>query len=331
MLYRNTHSREPASRLFFTTACRILLLLLLLPDSRPAHADALDVLVVPSGKTEIYQRFQHELVARLAATGQTGEGIRLRTAYLENGTLDRDDVPVDTGLLITIGTLAARAVSALDSPVPVLHTLIPESTYRSLAPAQTGCLQHSAVFIDQPLQRQALLASLLFPDVKRYGVLLGPTSGQRRAEAGSISLAPGLELVVQEVTREEHTVATTLKLFTESDLLLAVNDPLVLNRENAKWLLYTTYQKQVPVIGFSRAYVRAGAAAAVFSEPEQLARQAAELVGRAHSGTTVCLPGPEHPRYFSVALNLGVCRSLGCVASDEEALGRDILEQEQRR
>jgi ABC-type uncharacterized transport system substrate-binding protein len=117
-------------------------------------------------------------------------------------------------------------------------------------------------------------------------------------------------------------------LIATADLFIAINDPLALSRENAKWLLYVAYQKQVPVIGFSKTYVKAGAAAAVYSEPEQIARQSAELARDWGSSSGRCLPSPSHAKYFNVTINHAVSQSLGSSLHNEDELVRLILEQE---
>lgn len=97
----------------------------------------------------------------------------------------------------------------------------------------------------------------------------------------------------------------------ESDAFIAVADNVVSNRKTVQNLLLTTYRQKVPVIGYSRAYVRAGALAAVYSTPEQIGRQAGELVGGLMKKEKWSLPAPLHPRYFSIEVNREVARSLG--------------------
>ena len=136
------------------------------------------------------------------------------------------------------------------------------------------------------------------------------------------------ELTVMEVTKNDSTMIVGRDLIATADLFIAINDPVVLSRENAKWLLYVAYQKQAPVIGFSKTYVKAGAAAAVFSEPEQIARQAAELALDWSSSPGRCLPSPSHTKYFNVAINHAVSQSLGSRLHNEDELVRLIMEQE---
>ncbi len=293
---------------------------------RPASAGGPNIQIVASADTVIYQRFQTAFRTRWA---QLNGATALPPAiYLDNGQLDSSDIQADTGLVVTVGSKAARTLAGMALDIPVLNTVIPESVYRSLTTAEADCRRETAIFIDQPVRREYALARLMFPQLDNIGILLGPVSRGKRAEITRLDPAAHRQLTVKEVTEEDSTMSVGRDLIASSDLFIAINDPLVLNRENAKWLLYVAYQKQAPVIGFSKAYVKAGAAAAVYSEPEQIARQAAELASQWGKSSGRCLPPPSHASYFNVAINRAVSRSLGSSLHNEDELARLIMEQE---
>jgi ABC-type uncharacterized transport system substrate-binding protein len=308
------------------SACFFLLLLLCMTQ---AHADQAGILVVNGAKDGIYEPFIDAFGKPfLAASGKPPEN-GIETVRLdETEALDETLLQTSAGIIVTVGTAAARKVAGLRLKQPVLYTLIPESTYQSLIPDRNNCARQTAIYIDQPLERQAQLAGLVFPEARKYGVLLGPTSQRHLPWLDKISTAAGWELVVSEVPQDMDPGWTTRRLVEESDLMLAVSDPKALNRNNAKWLLYTAYQEKSPVIGFSSAYVRAGAAAAVYSTPGQFGRQAAEFVQRWLRKKPDCLPQPEYPAYFSVATNPAIIHSLGGVNKDDEELERLLAGQE---
>jgi ABC-type uncharacterized transport system substrate-binding protein len=106
--------------------------------------------------------------------------------------------------------------------------------------------------------------------------------------------------------------------------MLAVPDPAVLTPNSAKWLLFTAYQRGVPVLGFSKAYVNAGALGAVYSSPDQIGRQAAEIAARLERDAFSNLGPSVYPTYFSVALNRSVARSLRLDVPDEVELLRKL-------
>lgn len=298
--------------------------LLLLALCGNASAENAQIVLLASSRSGLYEDF----IAAYLDDLQSHRDVEFTTLYLDDDPFSSTRIESATDLLVTVGTSAAQFAADNAPEIPVLNTLIPVSSFRALA-KQPGCDRQSAIFIDQPVQRQALLAGLLFPDARKYGVLLGPTSGMRRAEIEAIHFSGRVSIEIQQVQTEPGTAPEAQRLLKQSDLLLAVSDPLVLNRENAKWLLYTAYQQQLPVIGFSRAYVHAGAAAAVFSEAGQMARQAAELTSQWLDSAARCLPEPQYTRYFSVAVNRPVCESLGGKTISEPDLVKAIQAREQ--
>jgi len=283
------------------------------------YAQAAGILVVASSGADLYSRFIVTFTESLATGSPASDTPKVTVIYLDEREVTGDDLAANS-VAVTVGTHAARTVSALDPDIPVLYTIIPESVYRALASSTGTCTRQSAIFLDQPLARQAALAQVLFPAAMRYGLLLGPTSSERQPEIDALRKVIDRKLVVNSAGYEADIAKATNGLLYRVDLLLAVNDPLVLNRENAKWLLYSAYQRRLPVIGFSRAYVNAGAAGAVFSEPEQMARQAAEILLHVNGKAAACLPAAGFPVYFSVAINQSVCSSLGGAICSEDTL-----------
>jgi len=292
----------PLLRAAGITLCLALLPLLWLS---PVLAGPPGILVVNGSQDDIFNPFIEAFEQAFGASA----GMRIDRLMLDAADSSAKLSKSTAGIIVTVGTRAASRIAALEIKTPVLHALIPESTYMPESP--TGCAARTAIFIDQPLQRQTRLAGLVFPDAHRYGVLLGPTSRRYLPLLERIAADADWELVTGEVRQDMEPEWITRRLVEDSDLIVAISDPKTLNRNNAKWLLYTAYQEQNPVIGFSSAYVRAGAAASVYSTPAQLGRQAAEFVQRWQRDGAGCLPPPEYPVYFSVATNPAIIHSLG--------------------
>jgi len=133
---------------------------------------------------------------------------------------------------------------------------------------------------------------------------------------------------VATIQHEDDLTSSLKPLLETSSALLAVPDPLVHQRGTAQTLLLTSYRYQKPVIGYSQAYVTAGALAAVYSSPENIARQAAEIT-RNYPDRQSTLPSPQPPRYFSVGINRQVARSLNIDIQDSESLTKDLIKEEQ--
>jgi hypothetical protein len=229
-------------------------------------------------------------------------------------------------VIVTVGAQAAIETTALQPKVAVLHTLIPRHTYneitRTAAPAaRRGAT--SAVYLDQPLARQLELIRQALPMHRRLAAVLGPTSLDQLNELRTQAKNKGFELDIEKITEAEQLQPALRRLLEEHEVLLSLADSLVFNSSTIHHLLLTSYRYRVPVVGLSRSYVEAGALLAVYSTPEQIGRQAAEIV-LGLSGAAPTLPAPQYPKYFSVAINRRVAASLELRLPDETEIERHL-------
>lgn len=224
------------------------------------------------------------------------------------------------GVVVAVGLAATQATSVLDSRVPVLSILVPRAAFEQVArdKRRTDTRTFSAVYLDQPYSRQLALIRQALPDRGRVGVLLGTVSADQLAPLQSAARSQRLTVASEKVSREEDIVPALNRLLRDSRVLLAVPDPLVYSRNTVQGVLLTTYRYQVPVFGFSQAYVKAGALGAVYSSPGQVGQQAAEIVMVYSAGRG--LPPPQYPKYFAVSINYQVARSMGIEVENEAVL-----------
>ena len=137
--------------------------------------------------------------------------------------------------------------------------------------------------------------------------------------------------VLRHRISDESQIGPSLdRLLETSDVLVALPDGQVFNRDTAMSILLTSYRYRRPVIGFSEAYVRAGAIAAVFSTPADIAHQAAEWLNELTDYTQ--LAGQiRAPRHFRITVNGRVAEALGLDQQDPEMLAQALRAEEARR
>ena len=270
-----------------------------------------------------------EFTDRLRNDLEPTADLRLQVVTEDMLANNPDSIP-DDSLVIAVGVQALSQASKLDLKRSVLGVLVPQPSFdRILVDSKRNPRNFSAVFLDQPYARQIALIKAILPNVTSLGVLFGPTSLQSSYLLQQASQAANLGLAQENIYGTDELVPKLRRTLETSLVLLAVPDPLVYNRETAQSILLTSYRYQRPVIGFSQAYVRAGALAGVFSTPQQIARQAAEVVRQYLARPQNGLPPPQAPKYFSVDVNRQVARSLGIEISDEHALS-DALQRMER-
>ncbi len=280
-----------------------------------AQAAAARVAVVLSEDAAPYQEVYQ--VIRAYLDDSPHEATRIYAERLTPAAL------ADARLAVAVGVGAAEALAALPERPPVLAILVPRAWYLKSGRARLGAGGRrgvSAIYLDQPFERQALLIRLALPDVRRVGVLLSAEQSGVVNELDSALRAQRLSLVYATLTADERLITPLETILSESDLLLALPDPLVFNRNTAQSLFLTSYRYRDPVLGYSRSLTRAGALLSLHSSPAQIGRQAAEWISSAIQGSTVRLPPPAYPSYFSVSINNQVASSLGFTLPSEAEL-----------
>ena len=310
---------------------RLAVALLLWASSSAAWADG-GIAVYTSGQGDVYKEVVNAMTTELRkAPGQ-------RVVVGAAGSDRLEDVLAGAGqtttaggaLIVTVGANATRLVlEHADLRTPVLAILLPRTTFEALQrSARTAHGRRAtAVFLDQPLPRQLDLIRIALPKAQRIGTITGAEGGVEPERLRALAESRQLTLKAEGVERETELYPALERALADADAFLAIPDARVINSATAQNVLLTSFRLRVPVVGYSAAYVRAGALLAVYSSPAQIGTEAGELARAAARG--VALGAPKYPRYFSVAVNQQVARALGLAIDDEAAL-RERLQRLER-
>lgn len=281
-----------------------------------------NVIVVTAEREGAHREAQEALVEALGPDlGAADIAIR-GTGDLEESRLGNARV------IVTIGTQAARSVAARRPTVPVLHTLLPREAFESLPDAVTGT-KPSAIYLDQPEQRQLALLAAALPEQSRIALLSGPHSEQRVRRMAAAAKELRLQVAIERVEHERDIYPALERLLQDSPVLFAQPDNTIYNSYTIQNILLTSYRSRAPLIGFSPAYARAGALLALYSTPAQIGSQAAAAVRAVLAGRG--LPAPQGPREFEVASNPAVARALGIGLDPPDVIAERVREREQIR
>jgi putative tryptophan/tyrosine transport system substrate-binding protein len=279
------------------------------PEAIPAH-----ILVLQSASGGPYEKFTETFI-------QTLKNVEPKTISRVAVLTSETDVSSQlaalsaSDLLVTVGTHATETALRSKTTAPLLSVMVPRLTAQQLMKA-TGNPPHqiSTIYLDQPMSRYFALIRLVLPHAGKIGLVLGPATKTEiekiTATARQSRVIPLISVVPVD---SDNPLPSLEKLLHNSDAILALPDPLVYNRYTLPPLLLTTFRYRVPMIGFSAAIVNAGAVAGVYSNPEQIGQQAAEMVIH-HE-----LPAHgEYPRYFQVSFNQAVAHALDIPLPDRE-------------
>ena len=273
-----------------------------------AIAENLRVLLVLSDNTAPYQSFYRTFYQGLPSSVSV---IVIEHAEEFGGSLPKAD------LIVTVGTKAGIVVAA-KTTMPMLATMLPRSSYEELPSKQRRGKNISAIYLDQPWDRQADLLHAILPDRNRVGLLYSHGTNLNLPGLSKEITHNGSSLNLQLLSSSDALFSSLEDLLDNSDVLLAVPDSAIYSSNNIRNILLTTYRHGVPLIGLSQSYVNAGALCAVFSTPEQIAAQTSAVV--ASFVQTRQLPDAQYPSLFTIAVNQEVARTLSVPYQSPEML-----------
>ena len=332
--------RAVARRLRIWMRLCFWLVLLLAPWS-VAHATDVkrparySVLVLLSHQTGAYQEVVDGIRDGMRASDRIVLQIVPVVEYVRRAEALRQSMRPD--MIISVGTEAAQILLQEVSDTPMCMILIPRTTsealvreYEQLPLAARRPL--SAVYIDQPFQRQLRLVRLTLPRSRSLGVVYGPLSreSEKQLKAAAEGEGDRWDLHAVSVNRENELFSAFTRVLDSSDVLLALPDPLVYNQHTTQNILLETYRQRKPLIGYSHAYVSAGALAAVYSTPRQIGLQVGEHLAELRGKAGASMPSPRYPKYFTVEVNQQVAQSLGLTIAAATELQSKIEEPLER-
>ena len=231
-------------------------------------------------------------------------------------------------MVVTVGVAAHTTVQeGREGATPILATLIPRLRFEREAVRFGRHSRISAIVIDQPASRQAALIRAAFPKVRRVGMLLGPESKLQALPLSSAIVEQGMSPFVRE-PGAGGLFSALQDVLEESDVLLAVADTAVFNSESITNILTAAYRRQVPLIGFSPGYVKAGAVLSLYATPAQMGQAAATAVLAVINGDA--LVSPAAAREYSIEINQAVARSLG-LSLDQDQIRKRMTALESRK
>ncbi|MEW8327923.1 MAG: ABC transporter substrate binding protein [Candidatus Thiodiazotropha sp.] len=282
------------------------------------------ILILLSGNDDVY------LDVATTITNSTIKLCRNRSlacqdTNFEIGQISSLDKPLAQNyrLIVTLGIKAAVYAKENLADNLTLSALIPQSS-NILSATQASDSDQYYFYLDQSLHRSIALISALSDRFKNIGVMISDTddASARRLEASAYKL--DLNLHLEKINSAKHIGTSLNRLLQSVDILLAVPDTKIHNKSTVSNILISAYRKRIPLIGFSSAYVKAGALAAVYTSPEDIAYHVRDNIAKIYSGENI--EGKEQTaKYFTVLFNSDVARSLDFPIKSESELTEKMV------
>lgn len=293
-----------------TTCCLLAFLALqCLPLKLTAAAQTGAFVFIFSGKSPAYER-----VANAAEKFITEDCVSTKVDcnQLTFERLTTEEVNAETidnaYLSISLGTRATDWIQHESFHGKQINAMLPYPLHAS-EQAKDG-RPIAKIYIDQPYRRYFDLIKAMIPRSVRVGLLIHESNLDQLKSISESAKQHELILKPSVVSSERNVGEALSYLLDDIDVLLALPDARIHNSLTISHILTTAYRNNLPVVGFSSAYVKAGATAAVYTSPEDIARQIADtVIEYLHSRHVV--NDHQQARYFSISFNFEVARSLG--------------------
>jgi hypothetical protein len=205
-------------------------------------------------------------------------------------------------IYIAIGRDALQYAVSAKPDLSVVGTMVLREDAASVGAPSAG-----EIDLDAPPRLLLQEVHRLFPHQTRLGILISGNVDRAALLAPAREL--GLSVQLMEVSGPANLLKAFLSFKGKADLVLTLPDNALYNSATVKPLVMASLEERIPIIGFSAAFVRAGAAAGVFADFHEAGRQAAEAALRYAPGRTQRTV--EQPRKLTVAVNQRVLRLLG--------------------
>ena len=285
----------------------VIALVAMLPG--PLRGDRADVLLLRAGPAAPYEEARRALLDSLPADRV------VETLLLDDLSLQRAQERIaeaGPSVLLTLGSQSTRWALDHTSDVPIVFAMV-------LQPVESGFVRSfsrpggrvtGAALDVRPAVQLKTLRDLL--GAQRIGVLYDPEqTGPLVDRAGGAARRMGIELVAVAVPETGALQGALERLTGSVDALWSVPDRTVFGQGGVQQVLLHTLEHEIPFMGLSEQYVRAGALLALSTSLAENGRQAALRIERILASEEPSQIPVARPESLELVFNEYVAKRLG--------------------
>ena len=201
--------------------------------------------------------------------------------------------------VITLGEAGLKRALILVKAIPIIATL---------TDGQTSDQRVRFLSTDQPVDRQIMTLRTLLPALQRVWI---PSTDPRYAPSSEMMppAASGTILLNHRLLHKPRDLPEALRLLPPGTSAIILSpDPGLMNDATLQSIFLTSFEKRIPVVGFSENLIRKGAAFAYVLSPEDLA---AELLAFATTVIDQQVGGHRRFNGWRLVLNRTILQKLG--------------------
>lgn len=204
-------------------------------------------------------------------------------------------------LILSIGSEASYIATQNIKNIPIVFSMVSNLVrYGFENDNVTG------VILDIPLRMQFGLHKEILPNTKKVGIIYSEGNTEKFIdEARFMAGKFNLEIISIRIKEIKELPEAVEKISTLADSLYLLYDPLITSSKSVIQgvIILRTFQKGIPVVGFNKWSVATGALYCLYSEYEDIGRQAGEMAKRILRGEKPSSIPVEPPRDIKVLFN----------------------------
>ena len=299
----------------------IILAILIFPQAGSADKSGPDdpykALVIIDRKNDAHLDFIGSINNRLKNEPQKRIVTIVYTIAEIKQFLQKNNRMPDANIIIPVGNEAALSIKEYSVKIPVYFTLITSNAYEmiehDLSKNDFIHSEISGLYVNHPITKHLTFIHYALPELNEACMI---TSHFHISKNTPYAMKLSLDII----NNEEDLHNLLPDILSQCDVLLASLDPVIYNNESIRNILITAYRYKTPVIGHSKAFVKAGALMGLYTSPQQLGVEVSEILISLSGKKTQPLPEPKPPKYFSIEYNYFVAQALGLSLPDKEEL-----------
>ncbi len=211
-------------------------------------------------------------------------------------------------VIFSVGAEATYAASNNIRKIPIIFSMVTDPVrYNIQGENVTG------VKLEIPMEKQIEILKEIMPDVRKIGAIYSDEKANLFLDKLKSQLSSaGIELVTRKISSPKDIPAAIKKIMSEVDSLWLVFDPIVTSspRVVQEVILFQALRSKMPVIGFNKWSVTAGALFCLYSEYEDIGIQSGKMVNLILQGTSPSSIPIESPEKVKVFFNEKVIRRI---------------------
>jgi putative tryptophan/tyrosine transport system substrate-binding protein len=201
-------------------------------------------------------------------------------------------------LVLAMGSRATAVAASEFRGTPTIGALL---TRQSALPSGSAA---APVVLEFPLETELEWMRRILPQARRIGVLYSTDENAKLvARAREMARGMGLDIIGRRVANPAEIPAALGALAGNADAIWGIPDDIVLTPETARAVLLASIRSQVPFVGLSAQWVRAGAVYALDRDYGDMGMQTADLAVRMLDGASARSIDAVRPRKVLYSLN----------------------------